>query len=598
MAPRFSVVVEEGRPTLPLSSIARALLPLLKPYARLIATFTAATAARTALNVVLPLAMGALVDAAVRAALGDLALYSLAFLALIGGLWVVGYARTYSVSLLGQSFARDIRNRMVESLLRARIEELKREEVGRIVSKVTNDVDTISGIFTGGLVDVIADSAALVVSLAVMASISPQLTAVLVPLLPVAFAINYYLASKARRAFRAVRRSIATIASKVEQEVSGALVTRSFYSRRKAERAEFERVGAEYAEASVQATRIVASARPAIGLVRAAGVAAILYFGGELVSRGAITVGALVAFYGYLESFFRPLETLAVFFNNLQSALAASERVVGVLSMPREDEGGGLEPSGWDVEFRSVTFGYELGRPVLKGVSLAAKPGEVVGIVGPTGSGKSTLAKLLVRFYDPWEGVISLGGRDVREYRLESLRKTVVYVPQEPVVFSGTVLDNLRMARPGASRGEVEQLIDRLGLREAFASLPSGLDTYVVEEGRNLSKGQRQLVSLVRALLAKPRVLVLDESTSSVDPETELRVHRALYEMARREGMTLIVIAHRLAPLAHADRVYVLNRGEVVEAGTHAELLSKGGLYARLWRAQYPEDPSHYGGSA
>jgi len=578
---------EEEKTTLPTSEILRRLAPLLSPYKRLMALLLVVTGLRLALSLAIPLVMGWLVDAALLKDTSSLLTYTLAFLAAICGYWAVGYARVYYISLLGQSFVRDLREKLVNALLRAKLARLRKEEVGWLLSRVMNDVDTIGGTFTSGLIDTAADLVTLVGAFVVMASLSPLLTLTLLPLIPVIFVLNYRFATRARRVFRKARKAIARVTSKVEQEVSGAVVVRSFYSRRRRDEAEFRRISAEYAETSVEGTKVIASVGPVMTVIGAVGIAIILYIGGLLVEAGAITIGVIVAFYGYLRMFFRPLETLAVFFNSVQSALAAAERVTTLLGIEKEDRGRGYRGEVLGVvEYNSVRFGYKENQPVVLDVSLRAEPGKITAIVGPTGSGKSTLAKLLMRFYEPWKGSITLDGRDVKDYDLGFLRRVVAYAPQEPMIFSGTVMDNLRITRPEINEEEVERLARELGVLEILRAIPGGLEGVVLEEGKNLSRGQRQIISLLRAILSKPRVLVLDEATSSVDVETELKIYEGIREVVERENITLIVIAHRLMAVKIADKIYVMDKGQIVEEGGHEDLLSLGGLYSKLWKIQ------------
>ena len=580
---------EEEETTLPLKEIVKRLMPLVKPHAKYFSAAIAGTMGRMALNLAFPMLMGYLVDSALGGDFDELLWFSVIFFGCAVAYWFINYTRIYLTSLAGQRFIRDLRDKLFRKLLKVKIAFLRREEVGRLVSRVMNDVDVIGDTFTSGLIDMFADIAAMSGAFVIMVFISPQLTLAILPLIPAIFLINYYLAVRARETFRKARKAIAKVTAKVEQEISGAAVVKTYVQRRKIEEREFEKVSREYVSTNVEATKVVSSVNPSMSVIRAIGVAIILYIGGNLIQVGEITVGTMVTFYGYLDLFFRPLQTLAIFFNSIQSALAAAERVTELLKVDEEESGVLRKPINGLVEFKEVYFGYEEELPVIKGVSLKVKPGEMVAIVGPTGGGKSTLAKLLLRFYDPWSGRILLDGIDVDRYDLSFLRKVIAYVPQDPAVISGRVYDNLVAGRPDIGKEEVNRLLKELSVDRLFDALPGGLEAEIVEEGRNLSKGQRQVISLVRALISNPRVLVLDEATSNVDVVTELKIYKGLKKLIKKRNISTIVIAHRLIAITDANRIYVIDDGKVVEEGTHEELLAKGGLYAKLWRAQSPE---------
>ncbi|RLE59225.1 MAG: hypothetical protein DRJ35_06240, partial [Thermoprotei archaeon] len=471
--------------------------------------------------------------------------------------------------------------------LYARLNVVRSEELGRLVSKVTNDVDTFGEVFTSDLVNVFMDIFMMSVTAWVMVSLNLQLSLIVFSLVPVVLLINTYFARRARKAFTKAREAIAKVMAKVEQGVSGAAVTKVFVERKDYEREEFKKVSSEYVQSNVEAEKAVSGVGPAVDFIRAVGTAAILYIGALLVLEGKTTIGIIIAFISYLNNFFQPLQTLVIFYNTFQSTLAASERIIGVLDFEGEDKGGDKEEiKKGDLDAIKVNFGYEKEIQVLKDVSFIARPGEITVIAGPTGSGKSTLLKLIPRFFDPWSGEIRIDGVVNKEYNLYSLRKKVVYVPQEPLIFSGTVLDNITLF-VDVDRKEIEEWIDILGIREIIETIPGGLDGNIVEGGKNLSKGQRQVISLLRAIASKPKLLLLDEATSSVDPETEKNIYKGLTRIVEMLDINLVVVAHRLPAIAPlATRILVLEDGKIREVGKHEDLLSRGGVYLRLWKSQ------------
>ena len=576
---------EKEKATLPVKVILKRLLPLFRSYFKYLSIIALMYVLRMVLNLVLPLFVAGLVDSAYTGNIPELTKYSIYFLAFSLALWVIGYIRIYFISVTGQSFIRDLRNKLFQTLLKTKIEVLKKEETGKIVSRVMNDVDVIGETFTSNIIDVFIQIITMLGAFFIMFTINLELTLAILPLIPLIFILNYFFTTRAMKVFRKAREAVAKVTSKVEQEVSGAAVSKTFIQRKERNIREFRKVSMEYVQANVESTKIVSSVGPTMSVIRAMGVALILYLGGSLILQGKLTVGNLLAFYGYLDMFFRPLRTLAIFFNTVQSALAAAERITNLLQAEQEKSGNLRKKVEGYVEFKDVVFGYEPGNPVIKGVSLSAGPGEIVAIVGPTGSGKSTLAKLLLRFYDPWSGVITLDGEPIQYYDLEYLRKVIAYVPQEPAVLSGKVIDNI-VASSNVDRKYVEKIISELGVKHIFDPMPNGLETELVAEGKNISKGQKQVISLLRAVVASPKVLVLDEATSNVDVETELRIYDRLIDLVREKKITLIVIAHRILAITGADRIYVLQDGKIVEEGKHEELIRRKGLYYRLWKLQ------------
>ena len=577
--------LDEEEARIPLREVASKMLPLLKPYAKYFAVILFAALVRLAANLAFPLLTGKAVDAALARNISGILLFSLLYIAVAVVFWAAGVARVYATAIAGQKFVRDLREKLMLAILGAKVEKLRGELTGKIVSRVMNDVDVISDMFTQGIVEFFTDLLIMSGAVIIMFMMSPELALAVLPLILAVFGASFYFARRARTAFTRARRMIAEVSARVEQDASGAAVVKTFIQRRGSRESEFEQVSRAYMESNVEATRVISAVNPTLSAIRVAGVALILYLGGMLIASGRLTPGTLVAFFGYLNMFFGPLQMLAMFVNSFQSVLVSSERVIRLLNLEQEASGSLKEPVEGYFEARDVTFWYEEGVPVLRGVSIEAHPGEMVAVVGPTGSGKTTLAKLLLRFYEPKSGAILLDGRPLEEYDLEYLRSVVAYVPQEPSAISGKVIDNITASRK-APREEVEELLDRLGVRSIIESIPGGLDGEIVEEGKNLSKGQRQLLSLLRAIVSRPRVLVLDEATSNIDVVTELRIFEELQRMTREQRITLIVIAHRLAAVRGADRIYVMRDGQVVEQGRHEELLQRRGLYYRLWHAQ------------
>jgi len=500
--------------------------------------------------------------------------------------WGARASNTYLTSKVGRRVICEIRDRMYNHLLKLRLSYFSREKAGTIVSRITNDVDALGDVVTSGVIDVISDVVSLLGAVFIMVKLSVDLSLVVFALVPLILLTSYYFAVRARKAYRETRKKIASVTSKIEEDIAGAAIIRTFAHRKRRNIKEFEKINRENLQANLEATKVVGFINPILNTIRALGYAIILWYGGMLVVNDQITLGTLVAFYGYMDRFFSPILMLTMFYGTLQSAFAAAERIFEFLEEEEEpQEGVEIKDVKGEIVYQNVTFGYEPNQPVVKDINIKIKPGEIVAIVGPTGAGKTTLMNLLLRFYDPWKGKVLLDGIDLRRIKPSSLRKYIGLVLQEPILFSGTVLDNIRVAKPDADEKQVKEIIEKLGLKDFLESLPEGIHTRVIEGGKNLSVGQRQLISFSRAMLRDSKILVMDEATSSVDPFTEAKLQTALRKLIA--GKTCIIIAHRLSTVKIADRIIVLDEGRVVEEGTHEELLKKGGLYAKLYRIQF-----------
>jgi len=507
---------------------------------------------------------------------------------------VLRYTQTYIMSWTGQRMLYSIRKRLFVHLQDLGLDFYDRLQAGRIMSRVINDVEAINQLLAGGSLNLLSDLVNIFGIVYIMLKLNARLALVTFITLPLLFITIFFLQSKLTRAYHKTRRRLADITANLQESISGMRITQAF-SREDQNQDRFTDTNRQNFEAQMEAARLHAAFFPLVDIISTLGVVLVYYYGGIRMSLGdaAVTIGTITIFVNYTNRLFWPIRNLVEVWNLVLQAAVSSERVFEVLDTEPnvKDKPGAIELGELKghVEFKDVTFGYDPSLPVLHNVNIEAKPDETIALVGPTGAGKSSVINLLCRFYDVQGGAVLVDGHDVRDVTIQSLRQNLGIVLQDTVLFSGTIRENIRYGRLTATDEEVEEAAKMVGAHDFIMRQPEGYDTEVRERGSRLSVGQRQLLAFARALLANPRILILDEATSSVDAYTELLIQRALEKLFK--GRTSIVIAHRLSTIRNADRIYVIDKGRVVEVGNHEELVAKGGLYKSLYEKQFTGAP-------
>ena len=534
-----------------------------------------------------PALIGLAIDDGIRA--GDAGVLTAAALVFLGV--TVGQAGATALQLvvnasLGQNMLQAMRMEMFRKYQALPLGFYDRQITGRLIGRMASDVEQIGEAVTEGAIGLVADVAILIGILVAMSLLSWQLTLFAVAVSPLMLLSGIVFARVAQAAYRVMRTRTSTLNGALAESILGMRVVQAF-TREEVNARRFDEVNHAQARAQMRAITVTSSAEPAVELFTAVSTGLVLWFGGSFVLDGSdtVTLGVVTAFVLYVERFFGPVQELATRWGSLQAAMTSAERVFEILdtdeTMHDLPDARELPSVRGEVRFDNVSFAYETGRPVLHEANIVAKPGDRIALVGATGAGKTTIINLLLRFYEVSDGSVSIDGHDVRSVTQTSLRRQLGLVLQEPFLFTGSIHDNIAYGRADASRAEVVEVATAVGLHKFVDSLPFGYDTPIEERGGGLSTGQRQLVSFARALLTDPRVLVLDEATSSVDTQTEGLIQDAMETMLR--GRTSFVIAHRLSTVRNATEVLVLDQGRIVERGTHAQLLAKAGLYYKLY---------------
>jgi ATP-binding cassette subfamily B protein len=561
------------------------LAQLARPYRRRVLLSVASLLAATATALAPPYLAKVAIDKGIVA--GDLSVLgwiTVAFVA-IGLLnWAASTAQTYTTGWVGERILADLRKRLFGHLQRLSLGYYERNRAGATISRLTNDVEALDQLVTDGAKSLVQNSLTLVGSAIILFLLDWRLalaTLVVFPLMGIATGI---FRRRSTRAYRRVRERLATVTATLQEGISGMRVVQAF-ERQSKNLDEFRDVNGAYREANHDTVVLNGLYFPFVDFLSSAAAAVVLGFGGYLVFDGSLTVGTLFAFIGYLANFFDPVQQLSQLYNTFLAAVAALDKIIDVLEEEPEvvDRAGAADLGRIEghVRLEDVRFAYGRGPEVLHGIDLDVPAGTTVALVGHTGAGKSTIAKLLARFYDPTAGRIAVDGHDLRDVTQRSLRSRLGIIPQEGFLFAGTIRENIAFGRPGASDEEVASAARAVGAHEFVARLERGYETEVGERGSRLSLGQRQLVAFARALLADPRILILDEATSSVDIATEQKIERGLDRLLA--GRTSFIIAHRLSTIRDADLIVVLEHGRVVEQGTHAELVARGGAYLALY---------------
>jgi len=531
---------------------------------------------------------------------GDVAGLSRIMLVLLG-VYVLGAVasrgQVFQVGSIGQSLLASMRTRIFDRLQHLPLRYFDRRPVGDLMSRVTNDVDTLNQLFSQGLTQLLGSLFSLIGIVVAMLFLDWNLALACFTIIPIMLLLTSFFARRARSAFRLTRETVGDVTAGVQEDITGVREAQAF-NRTEENIARFRRRNAANRDANVQAVAITSAFSPAIDVLSTLATALVIGYGGYLVFAGSLSVGVLTAFLIYVQQFFRPIQLASQVYTQAQAAIAGAERIYNILDEEPEPadppEAARLDPVRGRIAFDHVTFEYDPGRPVLHDVDFVAEPGQTVALVGPTGAGKTTIASLIPRFYDATEGAVRIDGRDVREMARKNLRANVGIVLQEPFLFSGTIAENIGYGGKGdpaqAGREEVEAAARVVDAHGFIVDLPDGYDTELGEGGGALSQGQRQLLSFARAVLTDPRILILDEATSNIDTRTEATIQRALATLLK--GRTSIVIAHRLSTIRNADLILVVRDGRIEERGTHASLLEKSGLYADLYRRQFREPSS------